>query len=296
MIPKLSNGELLVKLAAHKGLMPVAIIADGNEILWRDMENYHFYEGFFHRSLNTFMALKGGSIKQFVTDVSALKHKGIIGNSLYPTGFIFHAGRCGSTSLAKVLARSRQNLVISESGPLNRIWQSFTSTGDEAPLPSAENLEIYRSLILAQGRKRVKTHQRYFIKFTSFNILFFDFIRAAFPDVPCIFLTRPITEILNSWEKRPPGWLDTQSPWMMKLLAENTGAGLKEIIEGFFRVASGKDQALLKHTNYRDLTQEGLPGILAQFGVFPKADELALMASQFHFDSKTEFNKKVFGK
>jgi hypothetical protein len=295
MIPKLSNEVLLLELASRKGLIPIAITEKGEQMIWQDLENYHFYEGFFHKSLSTFAALKGGNVEQFITDVSVLKNQSIATGSLYPTGFIFHAGRCGSTTLTKVLARSRRNLVIGESDQLNRIWQTLTQNGAIPLLPSADNLAMYRALVLAAGRKRVKTHQRYFIKFSSFNILFFDFIHAAFPDVPCIFLRRPITEILTSWQKRLPGWLGTDDPWMMELLSEKAGAGLKEIVEGFFRTASAKDQSLLKHIDYQNLNTEGLPKILADFNVFPEADELQLMASQFHFDAKTEFNKKKFG-
>jgi hypothetical protein len=296
MIQRLTAQGIIDKLATYKGLIPSAIITDGKEILWQDIESYHFYEGFFHKSLNTFTALKGQNIAQFITDVSVLKNQIPVSNSLYPTAFIFHAGRCGSTNLAKVLARSRQNLVISESGPLNRILQSLTLPGKSAPEQSSENLSMYRNLVLALGRQRVKTHKRYFIKFTSFNILFFDFIHAAFPDVPCIFLTRPVDEILNSWQKKLPGWLGTQAPWMMDLLSEITGAGLKEIVEGFLRVAAEKNSSVLKHIDYRTLTAEGLPQTLAHINVFPDNDEMEQMASQFRFDSKAEFNKKLFEK
>lgn len=295
MIQQLSTDALVQKLLLHKGLIPTSVLENGTQLLWQDLENYHFYEGFFHKSLQTFAALKGGNVQQFITDISVLKNQNMVTDSIYPTGFIFHAGRCGSTALAKALGRSRQNLVISEGDQINHIWQTLTQNGSIPLQPTADNLAMYRAMVLATGRKRVKTHHRYFIKFSSFNILLFDFIQAAFPDVPCVFLKRPVSEIITSWQGRLPGWLGTHEPWLMELLAEKNGAGLSDIVTEFIGSASKKAPSSLQHIDYRHITAAHLPQILAHFKVFPEADELKLMASQFKFDAKTEFNKKLFG-
>jgi hypothetical protein len=48
------------------------------------------------------------------------------------------------------------------------------------------------------GRQRTSEQKAYFVKFTSYNVLFIDFIKAAFPDVPCLFLYREPGEVLVS--------------------------------------------------------------------------------------------------
>jgi hypothetical protein len=282
----LSQNELINALKDHQGLIPVGIGSD--RTLWMDLGEYHFYEGFFHRSLDVFHALKKGKVFSFTTDITVLEDQRILTEYIYPSGFIFHAGRCGSTVLAKVLARSTGNLVISEAGPHNLIWRSLGKNTGTVPEINEGNKAIYRNLVLAMARKRVKEHRNHFIKFTSYNIHFFDFIRAVFPEVPAIFLTR---DVVSSFAARPPAWLTQPDPYIRGILAgAGSTIGIKEAVEGFFEKAEGK----LPHMDYELLVPENLRDILAHFNLYPGEKELNLMRSQFLYDSKAEFNRKKF--
>lgn len=290
----LTKEELLAALQTHKGLIPVSILVKEEQLLWLDMEEYHFYEGFFHKTLDLFRALKKGKAVSFITDVAVLEDKGILTDHLYPDGFIFHAGRCGSTSLAKALARSQENLVISEARPHNSVWKVLTHDGEEPLTMSERNKAIYRHLLLAMARRRRSTHQRYFIKFSSFNIRFFDFIHSLFPDVPALFLERDLAAILHSWRHHPPGWLEQEHPKALKMLTGSDTPVLEPIIKGFLEKAAEYPESVLKHVDYSMLKPDQLSTILSYLGYQPEPAQLALMQSQFAYDSKVEFNQKKF--
>lgn len=289
-----TDQSVLSELIANTGFLPVSVDPLKRTIAWLDFGRYHFYEGFFHKSAKVFEALKKGEIKTFLTGIDVLDEGALVADSIYPTGFIFHAGRSGSTMLSKVLARSRENHVISEAGPMNSIWSFFTDNGQLPIQATDSNKKIYRNLLLTMSRHRCKTHKRYFIKFTSLNILFFDFIHTVFPDVPAIFLNRNSEDILRSFEKNPPGWLAPGNTGFLNITAGSAYTDTKTIVESFLAAAKKYPDEVLKCIDYKDLNPELLPSVLYHFKADINANELSLMQTQFSFDAKVEFNRKRF--
>lgn len=287
----LANKVFLQQIKAGKRFIPVAIDIPAKQIKWLDFEQYHFYEGFFHKSHQVFSALKGGKVDYVTTDFDILLEDGISEGCLYPSGFIFHASRSGSTLLSKVLARSAENHVISEADPLNNIWRYFAQSAKTHALTDAKKKTIYKNLVMVMGRPGQKKNQRYFVKFTSFNILFFEFIHAVFPDVSAIFISRDVDDILKSFSKKRPGWLE---PGNMPLLNVAEKADARTIVESFFAEARKYPPETLLPVDYKTLTPEILPAILKHFHVAVDDDQLSLMQKQFAFDSKVEFNRKKF--
>lgn len=274
----LENTSLLNELQQRSGLIPVGIDAEKQQLTWTDLGLYHCYEGFFRKSIQVYRSLKT-NVTSFTTRLDILEDDRIADDDyIYPTGFIFHAGHCGSTALAKSLARSRENLVLSEPAPLSQILTVFQTGGD---LLTDQNKRSYRNLVLAMCRRRVPTHRHAFIKFTSHNIHSFELIHSAFPDVPAIFLSRDMPEIVASFRRQPPGWL-------------RDGDDLEEKIKGFLAKANSISSGALKHIDHAAVTAENLPMILNYFKVNPHETELALMKSQFIYDAKVEFNRKKF--
>lgn len=292
MLPHFSKQELLTALKIRKGIIPVHIIDNGKKIIWIDMEEYHFYEGFLHKSLTIYTRLKNNLTYSFTTEIEVLRDNSILTDNIYPTGFIFHAGRCGSTLLSKVLSRSRENLVISEAHSQNFIWNYFTANGKKKLQINEDNKMIYKNLILAMGRHRLNLNRNYFIKFTSFNIRFFDFINSVFPDVKAIFLSRNIDEIMLSWKGVMPGWMDDSG--LQKILNGNTKLDLKGNVAKFLEEAKCQPVNKISMIDYEFLKKENLIYILDKFNVNFNKTELHLMQSQFSFDSKKEFNTKLF--
>lgn len=295
----LSKSELLVELSNHKGLIPVDLDLKNNSVKWMDLERYHFYEGFFHKSLKIFSTLKGRKNPPFAfsTKTDVFSDNSILNDNLYPTGFIFHAGRCGSTLLVKVFARLRKNLVLSEVSLHNKFWLAITDEGTKTIDPSDENKRFYKNLLLATTRRRLSSHQYCFIKFTSFNIHFYDFIREVFPDVPALFLYREPDEILSSINKNPLDWIEINNEPVRELwtgVLENEFRCLQpdiyqiKVLENLFGSAIKARENHLNYLNFNQLKAEKFTEILNLFRVDFTSDEINKMKGQFNYYSKSE--------
>ena len=271
----------------YPGLIPVSI--NNEQVIWQDVGKYHFYEGFFHKSLNNLAAIRKGQAATFSTDIDVLQQSKITESSLTPTGFIFHMGRCGSTLLTKVLGSSSQNHIISEAAPLNHIFSVFTKKGTAQP--TEEHTTLYKNLLLALARKRVDTHENCFVKFSSYNVHFARFIRSVFPDVPSVFITRDTEAVVSSFEKKQSAWMhETHFPEIKKVY-QLQGDELPQIINGFTKEAKN---ASLKQIDYKELKPENIMHICSRFNYTPDESDLDKMKKQFSYDSKVEFNKQQF--
>ena len=304
----LTLDQLLFELDRRSGLIPTAFDIGRRKLVWIDLEAYHLYEGFFHRALDSFAALKQSrptpaSVAEFVTDSDVLSDRRVVTDSIYPTGLIFHPGRCGSTLLARILARDRRHLVIGEAAAHNQVWLALTNNGEVTLTTSEENQQVYKHLVLAMGRKRLLGHEAHFIKFTSFNILFFDFIRSVFPDVPAIFLYREPVDILASYAKKPPGWFNSNQEPLRRLLAKATldvgeaqdafGSAANAVV-AFFTAGLRAAENGARYLNYTKLNPDNLPVIMNALNVSLTVNQLTTMQSQFKFDSKVDHRATRF--
>lgn len=289
MIQHLNISSFYTVWGQHPGLIPV-LVKDGI-VIWQDVSTYHFYEGFFHKSLHNLKMLRKGPAVTFSTDMAILKDDRFAEESLGLSGFIFHTGRCGSTLLTKVLASSRNNHIISEAQPLNKIFALLTKGGDIAVESNPEHKIIYRNLLLALARKRLNTHQRCFVKFSSYNIHFAGFIQTIFPEVPAVFITRDTSEVVDSFKKRPPAWMEESNFLEIKRVYGLQGDNLEEVVAGF---KNESDRLLIKQLSSGELKPENIAHICRRFNYTPESADIDNMKRQFLYDSKVEFNKKQF--
>jgi hypothetical protein len=275
----LTNSQLADEFSARPGLIPVSFDyssgeSASNRIVWLDLDRYHCYEGFFARSLATYAALLPAPPARFVTSLDAL---GALSpdDSLPPSGFIFHVGRCGSTLLAKVLARSRENMVFSEALAHNLVWKALPECPGSA-------VEFYRRLLLAMGRRRLSSYRSHFIKFTSYNIMEFALIRAAFPDTPALFLFRQPDAVLESSEREVQPFLGMD--FGFGRVWSHAGTALRDFCRAALEVRDSRFRCL----DYSRITPQNLPSILQFLRSEPSSpQELALMKSEFLWDAKS---------
>jgi len=301
----ISKAELITALQEHPGLLPFQSHCDTRKLEWLDLERYHIYEGFFHKAVDRFGALKhsianGATPLRFLSDLTVLADSAILCQPGEPSGFIFHCGRSGSTLLTKVLARDRRHLVIGEAAAHNQVLLALTDSGRTPLQPTLAQQTIYRNLVLAMGRRRTPEYTRYFVKFTSFNVLFIDFIRSVFPTVPVIFLYRAPEQILASFERDPAPWLDQNQDGLRPLLRRRMKPGqrtdtllIKELLADFFYAGVAMTDGV-KLLNYEDLTAEHLPEILNALNVESTEPRMRLMQTQFAFDAKEENRERTF--
>jgi hypothetical protein len=270
----LTASEFRAEHAARPGLIPVQIDPLQRTALWMDLNGYHCYEGSFRRSLAAYTAMRAGARRpsdpwQCLSSLDFLSSTANTADCIAPTGFIFHAGRCGSTLLAKVMARSLEHLVFGEGGPHNQIWR----------LNSLDTDVLLRNLILHTGRRRLRSYRAHIVKFTSFNIVRLGCIRSAFPETPALFLFRHPAQILASYRRMAPGWMGADIG--SGTIWHSAEAAVADFFRGALR--AGNDLACL---DYADLTADRLPAILRFFHLAPSRTDVELMRGEFSWDAK----------
>jgi hypothetical protein len=272
----LTESALAAAALARPGLIPIAIDATQRLATWIDLNGYHCYDGFFGDSLISYRGLSGSEPVRFSSALSSLPALNrVIGSGcMQPNGFIFHSGRCGSSLLVKSLARSRRNLVFGEAAPHNQIWRALPAEVDA-------RTEIYRSLLVLMGRRRLLSYGAHIVKFTSFNIMQYRRIREAFPNVPALFLFREPRSIFESFRRKPPDWAGGD-PGIGRVLETPEAA-----VEDYFRAALSISDARFRCLDYKILSVQTLPSILRFFGLEASSVELRLMSSEFAWDSKS---------
>ncbi|MFQ5348062.1 MAG: hypothetical protein ACE5ED_09505, partial [Rhodothalassiaceae bacterium] len=200
---RLGVAEARRRIAANPGLVPLAIDPAGaGTILWGDLGRHPFREWQFLYTVKH-LAERGEIGERLATGMEILDDEALFADSVPPSGFILHISRCGSTLLAKALARPAGNMMISQGGPLQRgFWAHITDDWRRPATAEAATLRRLRTLILAMTRRRRGDERRAFVKFISWNSLYIDLIAAAFPDVPSLFLYRDPVEVIAG---RGPG-------------------------------------------------------------------------------------------
>lgn len=304
---QLDNQTAIQKIQENPGIIPVFIDSiDGRTIVfWADVKDYRFVEWKFRNSIAEATS-KQAEVESFSTDISFLASDNIFNNFNNPTGFIFQMSRCGSTLLGKALARSNQNLSISEPSPLHEgLWKYITDDWDWNFTITEEKLTIIKNLILGMGRLRWSQQQRYFIKFRSWNSVFFDIIKQAFPDVPCLFMYRQPEEVLNSANRTEPfGYTRFQGTKAADLIVKDSCGETAKIdrLEYCVKIYESIFSAILKsqadnvvYLNYELLIRSNFEDILSRaFSYYPSQTELEIMQEQFDYYSKDDSNVKRY--
>lgn len=115
------------------------------------------------------------------------------------SGLIFHMSRCGSTLLARMLGAVPRYAVASEPEPLDAVLQWARLPG----VAPEEAIAAVRAMVAALGRRRDSVSQRFFIKLDAWHTLSLPLLRAAFPDVPWVYLYRDPVEVMVSQMNQP---------------------------------------------------------------------------------------------
>lgn len=121
--------------------------------------------------------------------------------TIEPTAFIFHVSRCGSTLLAQLLSLDSQNIVISEAPILDEVMREISFSKFE--IPEEEINASIRAVIKLLGKKRRGDEKHLFVKLDSWHILYYEKLRALYPDTPFIFSYRRPDEVIRSQLKSP---------------------------------------------------------------------------------------------
>ena len=254
----------------------------GPVVEWRRVGERRFTDPFF---CDTIQAANDAARHE--TTLEQLDAIAAASDPLPPVGFIFHLSRCGSTLLTQMLAQLPQHIVLSEPGPVNDIlWP-------EAPLAEeSRRITWLRGMLAVLGRRRYPGEARVFVKFDAWHTLDWPLIRAAYPDVPWIFVYRDPVEVLVSHAGSPgsqmiPGILDAERlgvvrpPW--------TEAGLRtyagQVLARIAGAALENTDAAGRLVHYQELPA-ALSGILRHFNTTVTPGELTQMLAAAAHHSK----------
>ena len=186
------------RLEETPGLVPIAIRPDDSgTIYFADIGDEPFLDWKYVYTVERL--IRDGKITRFfATDLGILDGPPAVSDGLAPDGLVFHVSRCGSTLFCKALSRLSTNLVINQGGPLQSGFWAAITNGWNKPLAATEqNLNRLRNLVLMMTRRRQRDYRRCFVKFISWNTVYIDFIRAAFPDSRALYLYRDPAEVLS---------------------------------------------------------------------------------------------------
>lgn len=257
-------------------------------VKWADLGDARFDEPFFGRTIARHLAAPDTRVT--VTGLDTLQELAAVAPHLAPSGFIFHMSRVGSTLLANALKADARNLVIAEPTPINQLLRSpFRHAA------AAQWRGWLVALVAALGQPRHAAQTRYFVKFTSHNILRIDLIREAFPEVPWLFLYRDPVEVMVSNLARPPGWHqlydDPQAAQNVFGIAPEQLRGMSreqfyaEVLRSFCEAAltAASAGALV---NYTQVTPDSIGAIAAHFGLAAGDQDLESMRAVFQRDAK----------
>lgn len=179
------------------GWLPVDVYARGDGLLveWNRLDGERLHEPFFADSCARLRRRPFNILFSRQTRIDDLVDLAPSRPGLPPTGFIFHASRCGSTLVAQMLCALSRNVVLSEPSPIDALLRF--RRGD--PAISLERRATWlRAMVSALGQATHPGAEQVFIKFDSWSIFELPLISAAFPSVPWIFLYRDPLEILAS--------------------------------------------------------------------------------------------------
>jgi hypothetical protein len=295
------------RLRRRPGLVPIAINPeDGGAVYFADIGDAPLVE-WKHIYTIERLARDGKIDESLATDLSILEDPAVAEDGLSPHGLIFHVSRCGSTLFTKALGRSPRNLTINQGGPLQEgFWAAVTDHWRHEPEPTERNLVMLRNLVRLMARRRRPEYQRCFIKFISWNIIYLDFIRAAFPESSALYLYRDPLEVIATVLQETTAVLRSKGAPLAAMLTglphEDT-AGMSDVeylahcYAHYFDIVSREGgTAGLRLVNYTRLRlPESFPAVLDRgLNLRPDADEMERMLEQYRYYSKDDSDQTLY--
>jgi hypothetical protein len=264
------------------GCIPLGFDWQGSRPMvdWCYPGGMRFTEPFFENTMQRAMRQPYRVLFRRKTPIDALEDCA----GVSPTGFIFHMSRCGSTLVSQMLAASDENVAISEAWPVDA---AINADIRHPGVTDAERMQWLRGVIHALGGGR-----RYFVKFDATHALDLGPVRAAFPEVPWVFLYRDPVEVMVSQVQRRASWT---MPGVVPIRGvaltaaafaehEEYIADLRAMICAAALRAAREHSALL--VNYRELPGAMYQKIARHFGCTWSGDEERNMEEASRRDAK----------
>jgi hypothetical protein len=253
----------------------------GNKIIWLHFAGRRPDSAFFHDDCSRARSLPMNRFFPWQTSLPTLIRDVPPRD---PDGLVFHMSRCGSTLVAQMLGAPAGHVAVSEPEPVDAI---VTAPG----LRDEQRIVALRALASAYARDT----RRCFLKLDSWHVRALPLFRAAFPDVPWIFLHREPVEVIVSHlrmrgRQTVPGVVPAAALGMPE---EETGIPIADYVA---RVLARFAEGALEHAplggglvlDYRDLPSAVFDRVLAHFGIGLSPDDRAAMEAAMGRDAKRD--------
>lgn len=271
LLPEIEDRRLSTSAAAgrirNRQLVPLAINPEAHDPLlyFADLGDHRYREWQHIHSIRR-LAQAGHIVEYFSTSAALLDCPNLLAAPRQPRGFILHVSRCGSTLLGKALARADGVAVIHQPSVLQHgFWAWFSgkwrSPGDWQPEANPLNRIRFQNLVHLLCQPRLADENDTFIKFISWNCLYANFIREAFPAVPTVFMYRHPVEVIASVLRQTSAVLTARGSRQAEFL---TGASARDL-------SAMDDVAYLSccYVRYiRAILDAGSPPALLEFSAF----------------------------
>jgi hypothetical protein len=189
---------------SRRNWVPTKFVYEGKDLKcrWLYVDGVPFLEPFFDETVVYCRSLPENAERDnCVTSCAQIEELAADVVHVAPTAFIFHVSRCGSTLLSQALGMDPKNISLSEVPFLDEILRlPFRFKEAEPGYVS----KLFTSALKLYGAKRTMEEERLFIKTDSWHLVFYNQLRAMYPDTPFVILYRHPTEVLRS-NKRKKG-------------------------------------------------------------------------------------------
>jgi len=299
-----SNANLEATLEQLRSWIPIdAIIVDGKPAIeWMEVAEVEFSEPFFTETLARVDS--SGRRQRFIADFDSLLQVEKIADTVLPSGFIFHASRCGSTLLANTCRALGKSIVISEAPVVDKLISRFFTDAQPQSAKEMLYMAFLRAAIGALGQRRRGDEQHYFVKFTCTSTLQLSRVRRIWPTVPFVFLYRDPIEIIVSNLKSLPEWMNPKSnPETASRIIGSSVVELDRIsaeefcaraLGRFFAEAQANRNSNLLCLNYDQLNAKTLVDAIRFFGIEPSHEELDTIQATSRLYSKDSTATHLF--
>jgi hypothetical protein len=122
-------------------------------------------------------------------------------DTLAPALFIYHATRCGSTLLGRLLGSHPENRIFNEPSAVSQLLMGDTFADH------GRRISYLRTMVSAFGIGAPSGQKNLVFKFASLCNLFVADINEAFPGTPSVFIYRDPIEIMVGLVTEPALWL-----------------------------------------------------------------------------------------
>jgi len=280
-----------LEAAAPSGWTPVDFNSADRNVQWCDLRGVAFEDPSFQGTVRRASRDHYRLLFRARTGLAALADAAARDRPLEPAGFIFHASRCGSTLVCRMLVELADTVVLSEPGVVDQVLRA---TG----VDDATRQHWLASMIGALTQGRAPGERRAVIKFDAWSVRDLPLIRRAFPDTPWVFLYRDPASVVAS-QCHLPGMPGAPGLLPPELFGLDLAGALALAREEYCAKVIGTvcEDALAELDNggrviaYDELPEAVWRQIMPHFGIAAQREDRARMRVAAELDSKRPYQR-----